>query len=578
MIHLFPEPAYELMKKEMTELSEGPDCFTDPFRYAPHPLVKVAARHTMDMIAADHELSAQLSQGKMLGVLVVRDNDGKTGYISGFSGLVGGRSTIEGFVPPIFDLDDPKGRYRTEEAEISGLNEKIRALTTGRMASVQEDLHSLMLDMQSETSRLRDRKSFLHKDDPEYIRQSQFINAEIKRVKDRWKGIIAKKEEELAEIRREIDTLRKCRAEMSDGLQKWIFRQYIVHNAKGESHSIYEIFARQGLMPPGGTGDCAAPKLLEHAYRNGLKPLAMGEFWYGLSPETAVRTHGHFYPSCTSKCGPLLSFMTSGLEGMRAKGTCLPPDRECLRQQAGVSGAHILPDQIRIATGIPEVIYEDEWIAAVEKPTGMPSVPGLDGKISLQERMKEILNTEIHSVHRLDMDTSGIIIYAKTPEAAADLRKQFEEHTVRKTYMARLSPADPERSGKMPSELKAGDKGRIELALCPDYDERPRQKADKVQGKPSLTDYEVISVNDDGTTDIIFHPITGRTHQLRVHSAHILGLGRPILGDLLYGGHSIHEAVSVSAVSRLHLHALSITFTHPVHGSEMTFTSASLAY
>lgn len=583
-MHPFPEQTYELLEKEIEELSDGRTTFTDPFRYAPHPLVGIAARQTLERIAAEEELCGHLSQGKMLGVLVAMDGKGTVGYLSGFSGLVGGRTIIEGFVPPVFDLNDTNGRYRKEEAQISRINEEIRTLTTGRMTSAHEDIQAMRMKMESEISMLRGQKASIRKDDPDFIRQSQFANAEIKRAKDRWKEILAKKEEELSEIRREAHTLRNLRAEMSDELQKWIFQQYIVHNAKGESLSIYDLFANLGLMPPGGTGECAAPKLLEYAFRHGLKPLAMGEFWYGQSPETAVRTHGHFYPSCTSKCGPLLAFMTSGLEGICTEGTFPPPGRGCLREQAGVPGVHALPDPSHTVTGIPIVIYEDEWIVAVEKPSGMPSVPGLDGQTSLLEWMdsRDSDAAIVHeAVHRLDMDTSGIMLFAKDREAAVNLRRQFEEHTVRKTYMARLCPPDHNSFMSEVHNLQTGETGRIDLPLSPDYDERPRQKVDMMQGKPSLTLYEVSSVNVDGTTDILFHPHTGRTHQLRVHAAHTLGLGRPILGDLLYGGCGTALTVSdagTDAPHRLHLHALSITFIHPAHCTEMTLTSASLSY
>ena len=575
MMHLFPDSTYGLLKKEIAELSDGGTGFTNPFRYVPHPLVRTAARLTLDRIALSEELCGHLSQGKMLGVLVVKDQTGRTGYLSGFSGLVGGRSIVEGFVPPVFDLNDTNGRYRKEEAQISRFNEEIRTLTTGRMASAQKDIQAMRIKMESEISMLREQKASIHKDDSEYIRQSQFINAEIKRAKDRWKGLIAKKEEELSEIRREVDALRKRRSGMSDELQKWIFRQYIVHNAQGDSISIYDLFAGQGLMPPGGTGDCAAPKLLEHAYRNGLKPLAMGEFWYGRSPETAVRTHGHFYPSCTSKCGPLLAFMTSGLEGHVLQG---PPPAVAGTPYPGVgiSLPHTsLPDPSQTETILPEVIYEDEWIVAVEKPSGMPSVPGLDGQTSLLEWLdaRDSDTGTVHeAVHRLDMDTSGIILFAKNRNAAINLRKQFEEHTVRKTYMARLCPTEDNRFMPEKHDLKTGETGSIDLPLSADYDERPRQKVDKMQGKPSLTLYEVLSVNTDGTTDILFHPHTGRTHQLRVHAAHTLGLGRPILGDLLYGGHAIDGTESSTTASRLYLHACSITFRHPATDQEITFS------
>ena len=360
----------------------------------------------------------------------------------------------------------------------------------------------------------------------ELIRESQFEKAELKRLKQGWEERISQLRQDIRAIEENIVFLKAERAAMSDELQKWIFSRYIVHNFLGEEKNIGEIFSDKGIVPPGGTGECAAPKLLEYAFRNGLKPLAMGEFWYGQSPETAVRTHGHFYPSCTSKCGPLLGFMLKGV------------DRE----------TH---DDIQ---GKIEVIYEDDSIIAAAKPSGMPSVPGLDGRTSAYEVLKDIYDG-LHVVHRLDMDTSGILLFARNMEAAVSLQRQFEEHSVRKTYHARLSAANEGM------HLEAGDKGSVEIPLSPDYDERPRQKADEAQGKEARTDYEVLSVNIDGTTDMIYHPQTGRTHQLRVHSAHILGLGHPILGDMLYGG---------SPASRLHLHAYSITFLHPASGASIT--------
>jgi tRNA pseudouridine32 synthase/23S rRNA pseudouridine746 synthase len=259
----------------------------------------------------------------------------------------------------------------------------------------------------------------------------------------------------------------------------------------------------------------------------------MGEFWYGQSPDGPVRTHGHFYPSCTSKCGPLLKYMLKGLKTEAASTLC----------------------------GKPSVIHLDDEIIIASKPSGMPSVPGLDGSESLLEWLQGKYGTSVESVHRLDMDTSGIMIYARNETAAADLRRQFEEHTVQKTYLARLS--SPDNHIESSSELADRAKGRIRLPLSADYDERPRQKADMSQGKESLTEYEVVRTYEDGRTDILFHPITGRTHQLRVHSAHIHGLARPIVGDLLYGGEP-HK--------RLCLHAMEITFRHPGSGEEMTFS------
>ena len=499
--------------------------FTDPFRYVPHPLVRKAAREVVERLdrqIAEGELPSEVAkgfrEGKMLGVLICEDRT-----LAAFSGSVGGTSIVEGFVPPIFDLTEDKGYYRIHEAEITEINRPIEELINHWLEPAISALQESETCRDKEIEELRQLKK-----KASGIAESQFANGQIKRAKDRWKTVISEKESKIQDIRSKVAALKKQRAAMSDRLQRWIFSQYIVHNASGEKASILEIFQSQGIIPPGGTGDCAAPKLLEHAFRNGLRPVAMGDFWYGKSPSTAVRTHGHFYPSCTSKCGPLLGFMMRGL----------------------------FTNSLNAEVG-GDVIYEDEDILVAVKPSGMPSVPGLDGRQSLQEWLMETRGSQvegIRAVHRLDMDTSGLLLFAKTAEAAVHMQRQFEEHTIHKTYHAKLPVSE---SGK---ELKAGDNGEISLPLSPDYDERPRQKVDHGQGKAALTRYEVISVAEDGTTDIIFHPQTGRTHQLRVHAAHTLGLGRPIVGDMLYGG---------SPASHLHLYAQSITFRHPASPSTL---------
>ena len=519
-----------------------PQGFTDPFRYMPHPLVKMAAEKIIGQIDGDPMLSEAFAEGKMLGVLVCKASD--LVFIAGFSGNAGGRSIIEGFVPPIYDLTRPDGYFKEEEARISDINRTINEInSSSRHTSLKTQLSEYESARDKETAEWTHRMQQSKKERAErraaaddvselaaITKESQFEKAEFRRIKAGWSDKINRVKNQLDEITKEVADLKRLRAEMSDKLQDWIFRQYIVHNASGEEISIADLFASKGLVPPGGTGECAAPKLLEYAYRHGLQPLAMGEFWYGKSPDTAVRTHGHFYPSCTSKCGPLLGFMLKGLDIHKED---IPQDM------------------------IPAIIHEDEHLIVVEKPSGMPSVPGLDGRQSLQEWL-EVNHGAIHAVHRLDMDTSGVMLFAKTQEDAIDLRLQFEEHSVCKTYLARLSACQ--------STLSQGDKGAISLPLSADYDERPRQKVDKKQGKHAVTKYEVTSTNDDGTIDIIFHPVTGRTHQLRVHSAHTLGLGCPIVGDMLYGGETS---------SRLHLHAYKIQFRHPSSGKSVCFESDS---
>ena len=575
--------------------------FTDPFRYIPDKLVKLAGQLVIDRLAQwaslpegspEKHIESSFAEGKMLGVLVCR-----TGFLAAFSGTVKGpegrvTASVDGFVPPIIDLTEDNGHFKRKEAVITQMNKAIEILSAStELKELRKEFQEASEKRDAEIENLQNRIRFskMQRDeirsetaDPgkldELIRESQFQKAELKRCKDRWKSHISEIKDRINEFEDTINDLKARRSAKSDTLQKWIFENAIVNNGAGESSSIWEIFSREGLIPPGGTGDCAAPKLLNYAFIHGLEPLAMGEFWYGTSPDTAVRTHGHFYPSCTSKCGPLLGYMMKGLRS--------PVEPVMTYRHPLMSG--VTQKSEATESSLPTTfgnLYEDESIIVVEKPSGMPSVPGLDGRISLQEILTSGMAGRndsspgtIHAVHRLDMDTSGVMVFAKSAEAAVNLRRQFEDHTVRKTYMAKVSPDTdiPSKTGK----------GTIDLPLSPDYDERPRQKVDFTQGKPAHTEYETIRTNEDGTSDILLYPYTGRTHQLRVHCAHHLGLGRPIVGDLLYGGHSVYECNSGNCMEtntkglpgRLCLHALSITFLHPETGQELTFKSDRLSY
>lgn len=323
-------------------------------------------------------------------------------------------------------------------------------------------------------------------------------------------------------------------ADDSRRIQAELFDLYRVHNALGEEKSIREVFAMRGLVPPGGTGDCAAPKLLEHAFRHGLKPLAMGEFWYGAAPSSEVREQGRFYPSCMGKCGPLLSWMMQGLD---VEPNPLDAGFACGKE--------------------PEVIYEDDSLLVVDKPAGMLSVPGRVRAVSLLEWLQERFG-EVHSCHRLDMDTSGLMVFARSLDVKVDLERQFSDREVRKSYRARLvRPSGPGRR-----DLRKGASGTVALPLSLDYYDRPRQLVDRVSGKVAVTHYEVLEVLPDGEIEVRFTPLTGRTHQLRVHAAHADGLGRPIKGDRLYGD---------ANEGRLWLHAESLSFRHPVSGEMVSF-------
>lgn len=319
---------------------------------------------------------------------------------------------------------------------------------------------------------------------------------------------------------------------MSQELQLWLFHQYQLLNARGEVKDLvdiwHEYYSRPKLqrkfpLPPGGTGDCCAPKLLQYAYQHGLKPVCMAEFWWGAPTKTELRQHLNYYPSCRGKCKPILTWMLQGLD--------VDPD----------------PESLGFARLQLPVIYEDDSIVVVDKPSGLMSVPGRIETYSVETVMQQRYPGSVIA-HRLDMGTSGLLIVAKSLEVYRPLQEQFVKHQVRKKYLAVLepSPSPPSTSGT------------ISLPLRPDPMNRPRQVVDMEHGKRAVTDYEFIS-----PTVIALYPQTGRTHQLRIHCAHPDGLGRPIVGDELYG----------TKGERLMLHAAEICFTHPVTGEPMHLES-----
>jgi tRNA pseudouridine32 synthase/23S rRNA pseudouridine746 synthase len=320
-------------------------------------------------------------------------------------------------------------------------------------------------------------------------------------------------------LRGERDAIDQQRAAMSRELLPRLFATYSLPNARGEARSLVEIFAP--AAPPGGSGDCAAPKLLAHAYRHGLRPIALAEFWCGAAPATGGRSDGHFYPACRGKCGPILQHMLAGLDV----------------EPAPVFGGDV------IASDEPRTLFEDEYLAIVVKPVGLLSVPGRGELVdSVQTRLRARYPTATGPlvVHRLDLDTSGILVVAKTQETYVALQRLFSERAIDKRYIAWLD-----------GEL-AGDRGTIELPLRVDLDDRPRQIVDTTHGKPAVTDWEVLA-RAGGRTRVALSPRTGRAHQLRMHAAHPRGLGLPIVGDRLYGRPD----------TRLMLHAESIGFVHP---------------
>lgn len=312
----------------------------------------------------------------------------------------------------------------------------------------------------------------------------------------------------------------------SIALQRWLFAQYSFLNARGEKAGMAQLFG--DVAPPSGTGDCCAPKLLQAAYRRHLKPLCMGEFWMGQSPRNEIRKEGMFYPACSAKCKPLLRHLLQGLD--------------------------VEPNPLLRTLNAPLVIlHQDADIVVVNKPSGMLAVPGKEALPSVQEeirgRFPEATGPLI--VHRLDMDTSGLMVLALHEEAYHNLQEQFVKHVVSKRYTAILE-----------HPLPVGQTGRIDLPLCPDITDRPRQMVHYEYGKRSITEYKVVG-EEQGHALIHLWPHTGRTHQLRVHAAHPQGLDNPIVGDRLYG----------TAGERLCLHAEELSFLHPRSGEKVTFTA-----
>ena len=491
-----------------------PEKFTYPFHYTPHPLCIAAAEEVQAYLQTRTEWHEELQKGKMFGVLAVQNTIGEIGFLAAFSGNLAGSNRHDYFVPPVYDLLNPDGYFKEEEARISALNHVIE-----NEAKSLDNTHSAAPT--NGTSPYP-----LHKGDTQNNPPFEGGQGDVKPQEAT------------------IESLKEERKQRSIALQQWIFRQFRLLNAQGEEQDIYQIFEETAHRnPPAGTGECAAPKLLQHAYSNGLRPIAMAEFWWGETPKGEIRRHGYYYPACRHKCEPILNFMLQGLD--------VEPNP--------------LLTSITDATQL-ETVYEDEYLLVVNKPAGMLSVPGKTGQASvlsiLQERYPDATGPIL--VHRLDMDTSGLLLAAKDKYTHAELQKQFEGRSVKKRYVALL---DGIPQNKEP-------KGFIRLPLRPDFDNRPLQMVCFEYGKPAVTRYEILNPPYEGgqgdvkptgitpqktKTRIAYYPETGRTHQLRVHSAHPDGMNCPIVGDPLYGQPS----------DRMYLHAERLEFRHPYTGQHL---------
>lgn len=528
---------YTMLFHPLTTGVQPPAAMNDPFDYVPHLLCRLAAA----------ELQARLPQlmaahpaerGKMFGVLVV-ERGHELGYLQAYSGQIeGGYPYGDDFVPPVYDYLSPTGYFRRHEADISALNRRIGALEGGLSAAnrvgVIERLRQSALERWRErmaTAKAeRDRRKPSASDDElrAMIRQSQYQKAQLRRIRLRWNLVVEAVGRRAEAASALVKSLKQQRKEQSEALQEWLFSRFEMRNGRGEAMNIKDIFSRYDplrpyLQPPGGTGECCEPKLLQYAYLHGLRPRCMAMFWWGDSPDGEVRRHLDYYPACQGKCRPVLQWMLRGVEVERMV-------------------------KKEVAEGL-KTVYDDEWIAVVCKPSGMLSVPGRAGEESVSAIVSRRYPAAMGPmmVHRLDMDTSGLMVIAKTLDVYRDLQRQFATHAIRKRYVALLESPLP--SGKP-------RKGRIDLPLSKDIDDRPRQKVDRQHGKKAVTEYEMVAENR-----VVLVPHTGRTHQLRVHCAHPDGLGCPILGDNLYG----HKG------QRLHLHAERLEFVHPITKKAVAF-------
>ena len=543
---------FQLFKSDISGISL-PEKFTFPFYYEPHQLAVTASVELQEYLDTqsdfEHNFGLEKDQtglviGKMFGVLVCQNEKGELGYLWAFSGKLAEVNHLDYFVPTVFDMLDPNGFFKKEEGVINTLNKKIEVLENQKeyldsVTALDKVKIEAENDIQRHKNHIKEQKQFRNKQRKEL--EQKFPIADYEKLVDELKeqsqqeGILLKKmtaywnykindaQKQYQDFVDVINALKEERRTKSATLQQKLFAEYSFLNQHGKKKSLGEIFDDN---PPAGAGECAAPKLLHYAFEKELKPICMAEFWWGQSPKSEVRKHGQFYAACKSKCEPIL--LGHMLEGIAMD------DNPFLENPA--EGKDI------------SVIFEDDFLAVINKPAEFLSVPGKEIHDSVYQRVRLLYPdaTGPLIVHRLDMSTSGLMLIAKTEKVYVMLQHQFIKRTIKKCYEALLD-------GVLEAES-----GFIDLPLRVDLDDRPRQLVCYEYGKPAQTEWEVIQV-ENGKTRVHFYPITGRTHQLRVHASHPMGLNTPIVGDDLYGTKS----------NRLHLHAKSIVFKHPVSHEEM---------
>jgi len=528
-----------------------------PFYYDVHPLCEIAANQVQHFLETNDKLehnfglennSDLLPIGKMFGVLIV-ENKGELGFLAAYSGKLANSNSVAFFVPPVFDMLTDNGYFLRKEEELNAINREIQTLEHNTdlkdlIKKLTDLAETAKLEIDSfkekvkinKQSRKQDRtlkKDLLSNDEyqqfeADLIKQSLYDKHLLKELTGNFETELNSIKKEISILTDQIEILKNLRKTKSNALQNWLFTNYTFLNAESEEKSLLDIFKTAlHSQPPAGAGECCAPKLFQYAYKNNLKPIALAEFWWGQSPKSEVRKHKQFYPSCWGKCEPILSHMLKGLQVDENPFLQNPAkDKEL------------------------EIIYDDPYLVVINKPAEFLSVPGINISDSVYERIKNRYPqaTGPLIVHRLDMSTSGLMVLAKNKDTHENLQKQFIKRKVKKSYIALLDG------------LIESDSGKIELPLRVDLDDRPRQVVCYEYGKMGVTEFKVLSKTENSTR-IQYFPITGRTHQLRVHSAHKSGLNAPIKGDDLYG----------TKANRLHLHAHTLEFFHPITKEWVSF-------
>lgn len=551
------ENCFQVFKEPIAAIAL-PDRFTFPFYYEPHPLCLSAAKelqeHLQNQTVWKHNFglvkeNKGLVIGKMFGVLVVQNTQGDIGYLVAFSGKLAEKNTHAKFVPPIFDMLTKDSFFLSEETALNAINQQLNILENDSEfielqkllkeeyvlynKDIYEKKEAVKASKKARKIRREKEHELLNADAyvilietlrQESLESKYFFN----NVTRYWAYRLNATKEKIAVFTEKITALKEERSNKSAALQQLLFDQYQFLNQQGGIKGLSDIFKETSLQnPPAGAGECAAPKLLQYAFKQQLKPLAMAEFWWGQSPNTEIRKHKQFYPACQGKCKPILTHMLAGI-AMDTNPMLTNP----------AIGKEL------------KIIYQDEALVVINKPAEFLSVPGKNIQDSVFLRMKQRYPkaTGPLIVHRLDMSTSGIMLIAKTKSANKILQRQFIERTIKKRYVALLDG------------LLKEDEGSINIPLRVDINDRPRQLVCYEHGKSAETTWKVME-RKNNQTKVQFFPLTGRTHQLRVHASHSLGLNTPIVGDDLYG----------KKATRLYLHADFIEFTHPISNETITF-------